>query len=198
MEVQNPLHDIVGQLSKLPGIGPKSAQRLSFFFLSLSKKEVAEFARVVVHTRENIRYCETCFNIAFSERCHICINPLRQAKQLCVVAEPKDVFAIERTQEYKGVYHVLGGVVSPIDGIHPDSLRMAELMDRIKTQGIEEIILAINSTIEGDATVHYLSYLLKEFPGKKTKLAYGLPVGADMDYTDDLTLRKALLGRTGL
>ena len=198
MEVQNPLQAIVGQLSKLPGIGPKSAQRLSFFFLSLSKKEVAEFARVVTETRENIRYCDTCFNISFSDRCYICTNPLRNPKQLCVVAEPKDVFAIERTQEYKGVYHVLGGVVSPIDGIHPDSLRMAELLERVKTQGITEIILAINSTIEGDATVHYLTYILKDFVGVKSKLAYGLPVGADMDYTDDLTLRKALMGRTGL
>ncbi len=196
MEDQNPLLGLIGQLSKLPGVGPKSAQRLSFFFLSLSQKEVANFASVLTDTRTRIRYCTSCFNISFQERCYICQNPKRHTQTLCVVAEPRDIFAIERTQEYKGRYHVLGGLISPIDGIHPEALRIAELLDRLKQEGVEEVIIALNSTIEGDATMHYLTHLLKDIPMKKSKLAYGLPVGADMDYTDELTLRKALLGRT--
>lgn len=198
MEAENPLHGVIQQLTKLPGVGQKSAQRLAFFFLSMPKHDVRTFAQELVQTREKIQYCSKCFNIALAEQCFICLDPKRQVSQLCVVAEPKDIFAIERTQSYKGVFHVLGGVISPIDGVHPEALRIPELIRRLKQDPITELVLAINPTIEGDATVLYLSHVLKEFNVTKSKLAYGLPVGADMDYADDMTLRKALSGRTPL
>jgi recombination protein RecR len=196
--LENPLTPLVAQLSKLPGVGPKSAQRLAFFFLSMPPSEVTEFSETLVKTRTSIRYCSRCFNLAFSELCFVCENPARQPHQLCVVAEPKDIFALERTQVYKGLYHVLGGVLSPIDGIHPEVLRIPELIKRLRTEPITELVLAINPTIEGDATVLYLTHILQEFPVSKSKLAYGLPVGSDMDYADEMTLRKSVLGRTPL
>ena len=196
MSTQNPISDLVEQLSKLPGIGPKSAQRLAFFLLSIPTPDVKKMASVMVQTRESIQYCKICFNISLESTCHVCSNPQRDQTQVCVVSQPKDIFAIERTGEYKGVYHVLGGLISPIDGIHPELLRISELISRLYTESVKELVLAINPTIEGDATVLYLSHVLKEFPIPKTKLAYGLPVGSDLDYADELTLRKALIGRT--
>ena len=198
MDNQNPLTPLIAQLSKLPGVGQKSAQRLAFFFLSLPKPDVSEFASVLTNTRTHIQYCQRCHNISLSTTCFVCADPKRLAHQLCVVAEPKDIFAIERMMTYKGLYHVLGGVISPLDGIHPEALRIPELLYRLKNDAISEIILAINPTIEGDATVLYLTHILKEFNVSKSKLAYGLPAGADMDYADDLTLRKAFSGRTPL
>ncbi len=198
MDEQNPLQALITQLTKLPGVGQKSAQRLAFFFLSLPKPDVTQFAKVLTHTRDNIQYCKHCFNISLSEACFICSDPRRDPHQLCVVAEPKDIFAIERTLAFKGKYHVLGGLLSPIDGIHPELLRIPELVRRLKSEAITELVLAINPTIEGDATILYLTQVLQEWPISKTKLAYGLPVGADMDYADDMTLRKALSGRTPL
>jgi len=196
--LENPLKPLITQLSKMPGVGQKSAQRLAFFFLGLPQKEVQDFAETLVQTRSSIRYCKICFNIATEVQCHICTDAKRITTQLCVVSEPKDIFAIERTLSYKGLYHVLGGVISPIDGIHPESLRIAELIKRLQAGGVEEIVLAINPTIEGEATVLYLTQILNAFPITKSKLAYGLPVGSDMDYADELTLRKSLAGRTPL
>jgi len=192
---QNPLANIINQLTKLPSVGPKSAQRLAFFFMSLSKGEVDQFASVLTHTRHAIKYCTTCFNISFKDQCHICLNPNRSASTLCVVASPKDILAIERTAEFKGLYHVLGGLISPIDGLQPDMLRIAELINRIKVGAFTEVILALNPTVEGDTTALYLASCLAQFSISITKLAYGLPVGSDMDYADDITLQKALSGR---
>jgi recombination protein RecR len=189
---------LIQQLSKLPGVGQKSAQRLAFFMLSLPQGEVDTMAQVMKDTRQRIRYCSACYNISYSDACFVCSNPKRNTHQLCVVAEPRDVFAIEKTQEYKGLYHVLGGLISPIDGVHPEALRIAELIQRIKQGHISELIFAINPTIEGDATVLYLTHVFQSLPIQKTRLAYGLPVGSDMDYADEMTLRKALTGRTPL
>ncbi len=196
MSLAHPLAGLMQQFQKLPGVGPKSAQRLAFFILSLPAKEVAEFAKVMVETRQTIRYCERCYNISIEPLCHICQDPLREKDTLCVVAEPRDILALERTREYKGRYHVLGGLISPLDGIHPEVLRINELVQRLKHESVRELILAINPTIEGDATSLYLTQLLKNDAPKISKLAYGLPVGADMDYADELTLQKALRGRT--
>jgi recombination protein RecR len=195
---ETPLQPLIDQLSKLPGIGPKSAQRLAFFILRLSKKEVADFASALTETRDKIRYCEKCYNISLTPVCSICSNPQRDPDRLCIVAEPRDVFAIERTHTYKGLYHVLGGLISPIDDIHPESLRLKELIQKVMEHRYGEIICAINPTIEGDATILYISQLLDRFNIPLSKLAYGLPIGADIDYTDELTLQKALSGRVAI
>jgi recombination protein RecR len=195
MEEQNPLTGVIEQLTKLPSIGQKSAQRLAFFFLSLSKAEVNQFAKTLVETRENIKYCTTCFNISFTPKCMVCCDFERNQSILCVVAQPKEIFAIERTHEFKGLYHVLGGLISPIDGMQPDMLRISELILRIKSGQFKEVILALNPTVEGETTALYLASCLKGYPISITKLAYGLPVGADIDYADDMTLQKALSGR---
>jgi len=192
----SPLTPLTTQLKKLPGIGPKSAQRLAFFLLSLPKQEVQQMAQEMVQTREKIRFCDQCFNISLTQKCYICTDHRRDPTQICVVAEPRDIFAMEKTHEFKGLYHVLGGLISPIDGMHPETLRIKELTERLQQNVIEELIFAINPSIEGDATVLYLSKLLSNHAQTITKLAHGLPMGADIDYTDELTLQKALQGRT--
>ena len=194
--MDNPLTPLLEQLTKLPGIGAKSAQRLAFFLLSMSASDVATFATVLKDTRDTIRYCDDCFNISIAPKCHVCTDPNRTDSVVCVVAEPKDVFAFERLASFRPRYHVLGGLLSPIDGIHPELLRIQELIDRIKQGSVSELILGINPTIEGDATTLYLQTVLAPFQLKITKLAYGLPVGADIDYTDELTLENSLNGRT--
>jgi recombination protein RecR len=198
MGLENPLTHLVNQLSKFPGIGEKSAQRLAFFLLSQSEADVRRMAEAMVHTREKIKYCKACFNISFQDTCHICLDPKRERSQLCIVASPKDIFAFERSGEFKGTYHVLGGLISPIDGVHPDMLRIQELLIRCRQGAFSEVIMAINATIEGDATMLYLMELLSSFDVKVSKLAYGLPVGADIDYADELTLQKALRGRLAI
>ena len=195
MELNNPLSHLVQQLSKFPGVGEKSAQRLAFFLLSLPKEEVGKMAQAMIDTRNNIRYCDSCFNISFQPRCYLCSDERRERSMMCIVASPKDIVAFERSGEYKGVYHVLGGLLSPIDGIHPEMLRIEELVTRLRTGEVTEIILAINATVEGDTTCLYLSNLLSGLNISISKLAYGLPVGADIDYADELTLQKALTGR---
>lgn len=195
MQDNNPLFHAVTQLSRMPGVGPKSAQRLAFFFLSLPKKEVHAFAQTLVETRNNIRYCITCYNISFSEQCYVCINPNRQSDALCVVAEPKDLMAIEKTGEFKGYYHILGGLISPIDGIQPDALRIKELLIRLEDKQFSEIIIALNPSIEGETTAMYLMNMLKKYELSVTSLAYGLPMGGDIDYADEITLQKAIRGR---
>ena len=195
MEGVNPLTELIDQLQKLSGVGPKSAQRLAFYFLSMPREEVDRFSQVLTRTRTNIRYCRRCFNISFSEQCFICSDSSREQRAVCLVAEPRDIFALERTHEFRGVYHVLGGLISPLDGIHPETLRIQELMARLKTEPIAELILAINPTVEGEATILYLTHELKGYPVKLTKLAYGLPVGGDIDYADEMTLQRAFQGR---
>lgn len=189
---------MMAQLSKLPGVGQKSAQRLAFFLLSLPPKEVNQFANTIMTTRDRIRYCDQCFNISYQDRCHICLDSQRDSSQLCVVAEPKDVFALERMGLFKGYYHVLGGCISPIDGIHPDTLRMDELKTRVQSQDIKTMLLAINPTIEGEATIMYITALFENEDVELQSLAYGLPMGADIDYTDEMTLQKAFAGRQSL
>ncbi len=194
----NPLEPLVNQLKKCPGLGEKSAQRIAFFLISISQGNVDAMAKTMVETRANIRYCDTCFNISFESRCHVCKNPKRDGDILCVVAEPKDIFAIERTGSYQGVYHVLGGLLSPLDGIQPESLRIKELIQRIGQDTYKEIIFAINPTVEGDSTVMYISSLLEPFQVNITRLAYGLPMGSDIDYADEVTLSKAISARREL
>jgi recombination protein RecR len=195
MVYDSPLKPLVTELKQLPGVGEKSAQRLAFFLLSISKDRVDKIAKQMSDTRSDIKYCETCFNISLETICHICKNPGRDKDLLCIVAEPKDIFALEKTHEFKGTYHVLGGLISPIDGVHPEALRIPELLERLRQQSFKEIILAINPTIEGDTTVLYLHSVLKQLKLSVTKLAYGLPVGADIDYADELTLQRAFTGR---
>ena len=168
------------------------------FFLSLQKKEVNLFAKTMVETRQNIKYCKRCFNISFDDLCFICSNPKRDQKKLCIVAEPRDIFAFERSGEFKGIYHVLGGLISPLDGIHPEVLRINELLKRLQEESVSEVILALNPNIEGDTTILYLKKILEPYNMVVSKLAYGLPMGADIDYTDEITLKKALVGRTSV
>lgn len=176
-------------------MGEKSAQRLAFFFLSLSPEEVEGFSNELIRTRKAIRYCSQCYNIAISDLCHICADPSRDPGSLCVVADPRDIFSLEKAAVFKGHYHVLGGLISPLDGIHPELLRLRELVDRLKNKAFSEVILAINPTVEGDATILYLEKLLAPLQVKVSRLAYGLPMGADIEYTDELTLQKAFQGR---
>ncbi len=192
----HPLQPLIDQFSILPGIGKKSAQRLAFYILSLPEKDVVRFAEVMKFTKQTVGYCERCFNLSIESLCTICNDSTRDESRLCVVAEPKDILALEKTFEYKGCYHVLGGYISPMDGVHSDSLRIQELLQRLRSGTFSELILALNPTIEGDATVHYLKQCLEPYDISVTQLAYGLPFGGDIDYTDELTLQKAFLGRT--
>jgi recombination protein RecR len=194
----NPLLGLIAQLKKLPGVGEKSAQRMAFFMLSLSLSDVQNFAREIVDTRSRIRYCDTCYNISFEPRCYVCLDPKRDHSQLCVVSDPKDIFALERTGAINGVYHVLGGLISPLDGIHPEVLRIGELKQRLNTGAFKEVIFAINPTVEGDATTLYLNRVLEGCDVVVTKLAHGLPMGGDIDYADELTLQKAFQGRVAI
>jgi recombination protein RecR len=189
------LAKLIEELQKMPGIGPKSAQRLAFYILGSSKKSIEELVRAVVDAKERLKYCSICFNITDIEPCKICCDASRQDDLLCVVAEPKDLVAMERSGVYNGKYHVLGGLISPLDGIEPDSLRIKELLSRLSKNTAKEIVLAISPTTEGEATSIYLLKLLKPLGVKLTRIAYGLPVGADMDYADPATLSKSLEGR---
>lgn len=193
-----PLVELIESFKLLPGIGQKSAERLAFYVLSMPAEKVHNLASVLKSTRDNVRYCRRCFNLTFQALCDICQHSSRNQKQLCVVADAKSIYALERMQRFRGVYHVLGGLLSPLDGLHPDSLRIKELLQRLKSDEIEELILAINPSIEGEATVLYLKSVLKSFDVKVSTLAYGLPVGSDLDYIDELTLEKAYLGRSNM
>ena len=191
----NPLQPLIEELKKLPGVGEKSAQRMAFSLLGKDKKSVETFAKTMVTTRNAIKYCSECYNISLNNICHICEDPKRDNSLLCIVSSPKDVFAIEKTQEYNGLYHILGGLLSPLDGIHPESLRIKELITKIKERNFSELLFAINPTVEGDTTIMYLNSLLTPFNITITKLAYGLPMGSDIDYADEITLTKAISAR---
>lgn len=187
--------DLVDQLSKLPGIGRKSAQRLAFHILRQPKQEAYALAKAIVNAKEKIKYCEVCFNLTDEERCAICRNPNRDPHLICVVEDAKDVLALERTREFKGFYHVLNGAISPMDGIGPEQLKIKELLARLQGGQVQEIILATNSNIEGEATAMYLSNLIKPLGIKATRIAQGLPVGGDIEYADEVTLARAFNGR---
>ncbi|RAP32300.1 recombination protein RecR [Candidatus Marinamargulisbacteria bacterium SCGC AG-410-N11] len=194
-EIKSPLTPLIDQLCKLPGVGAKSAQRLAFHLISVTTQEVEVLANVLTKTRTHIKYCKSCFNISFETTCFICSSNSRDKTQLCIVAEPKDIYALERANEYNGLYHVLGGYISPLDGVYPESLRIEELILKLKKSHFNEVIIAINSSIEGDATTLYLKSCLKNYKNPISQLAYGLPVGAELDYTDESTLQKAFSGR---
>lgn len=190
-----PVQVVIDELGRLPGIGPKSAQRIAFYLLRVSKQEASRLARSIVEMKERISFCRTCFNIADGERCALCLDSRRDHTTLCVVEEPPDIVAIERTGEFRGRYHVLQGAISPIEGIGPDQLRIRELIARLEPEGVEEIILCTNPNIEGEATAMYLGRLLAPLGLKVTRIASGLPVGGDLEYADELTLGRALEGR---
>jgi recombination protein RecR len=189
------LNKLVEELKKMPGIGPKSAQRLAFHILQSSAKDVAGLLAAIKNAKERLRHCSRCFNITDEDPCRICSDESRNGGQLCVTAEPKDLMAIERSGEYNGKYHVLGGLLSPLDGIGPESLRIKELLQRLRKEEFKEIVLAISPTTEGEATNLYLAKLIRPLGIKLTRVAYGLPIGADMDYADEATLSKAFQGR---
>ncbi len=189
------LSKLIEELQQLPGIGPKSAQRLAFFILGSSKKSIDELIFAVQQAKERLKYCSVCFNITDIDPCKICSDLSRDPETICVVADPKDLVAIERSGVYNGKYHVLGGVISPLDGVEPDSLRIKELLIRLNKDNIKEVVMAVSPTTEGEATSIYLTRLIKPLGIKLTRIAYGLPIGADMDYADPATLSKALEGR---
>ncbi len=190
-----PLARLVAELEKLPGIGPKSAQRMAFYLLRIPREEAMQLAHAIAEVKEKIGFCRECFNFTDQELCDICRDTRRDRSLLCVVSEPRDLMAMERTNEFRGVYHVLQGVISPQDGIGPDVLRIRELQARLYENEIQEVILATNPTIEGDATAFYLARLLKPLGLKVTRIAHGLPAGGDLDYADQATLVSALQWR---
>jgi recombination protein RecR len=190
-----PLQQAITEFSKLPGVGKKTAQRLVFHLLKAPRERSTSLAEAIVELVDKIRFCRDCFNLCDEDLCPICNDPTRDLKQLCIVEEPTNLFALERTGCFKGLYHVLGGALAPLKDIGPDQLRLRELMERIGQGGFEEIVVATNPDVEGEATAVYLSRLLKPMGLRVTRLAQGLPVGGDIEYSDDLTIRRALEGR---
>ena len=198
MLYEGPIQSLVEELGRLPGIGPKSAQRLAFHILNADAADAERLARAIVEVKEKVRFCARCFNVSELEECRICRDTRRDATVVCVVEEPRDVLAIERTGEFRGRYHVLGGAISPIDGVGPDQLRIKELAARIGAEDIQEVVVATNPNIEGEATASYLARLLKAMDLKVSRIASGLPVGGDLDYADEVTLGRAFAGRREL
>lgn len=190
-----PLARLIEQFERLPGIGSKTAQRLAYYVLKLPKSEAEAFARAITDAKEKLRYCTVCCNLTDAELCPVCKNSARDASIICVVGDPRDVIAFERTQEYGGLYHVLHGTISPLGGVGPNDIRIKELLSRLSGDTVKEVIMATNPSVEGEATAIYISKLLKPLGVKVTRLAYGLPVGGDLEYTDEVTLARALEGR---
>ena len=190
-----PVENLIEQFQHLPGIGRKTAQRLAFFVLSLPTEEAEAFANAVIDAKKSVKFCKTCQNLTASEQCQICADEGRDKTSICVVADPKDVIAIEKTREYRGLYHVLHGCISPMNSVGPDDIRVKELLERVAAEDIEEIIMATNPDTEGEATAMYISRLLKPFGVRVTRLAYGIPVGGHLEYADEITLMRALEGR---
>jgi len=190
-----PVQSLIDELGRLPGIGPKSAQRIAFHLLKVDAEDARRLARSITEAKERVSWCRRCFNFAEGELCTFCRDERRDAHVVCVVEEPRDIVAIERTGEFKGRYHVLQGAISPIEGIGPEQLRIKELLGRVSEQGITEIILATNPNIEGEATAMYLARTLKPLDLRVTRIASGLPVGGDLEYADEVTLGRALEGR---
>jgi recombination protein RecR len=193
---EGPVQDLIDELGRLPGIGPKSAQRLAFHLLTADGGDITRLQTALQRVKDEVRFCTECGNVAEGDLCRICADPRRDIGVICVVEEPKDVPAIERTREFRGRYHVLGGAISPIDGVGPDQLRIASLLRRIAAPDINEVILATDPNLEGEATATYLIRLLRTFPDLAvTRLASGLPVGGDLEYADEVTLGRAFSGR---
>lgn len=190
-----PLARLVEQFERLPGIGHKTAQRLAFYILNLPEAEARAFAEAITQAKETIHYCKICRNLTDSDTCSLCEDQRRDRSVICVVEDPRDVIAIERTHEFDGLYHVLHGTISPVDGIGPEQIHIKELLARLGDDTVEEVIMATNPTVEGEATAMYISRLLKPLGIKVTRLAYGIPVGGDLEYADEVTLSRALEGR---
>jgi recombination protein RecR len=195
---EGPIQDLIDELSRLPGIGPKSAQRLAFYLVKAPDDEARRLSDVILAAKQRIAFCRECGNVAEGELCRVCRDPGRDPTILCVVEEPKDAATIERAGIVKGRYHILGGAISPLDGVGPDDLRIQELLDRVERDGVSEAILATNPNLEGNATAMYVAALLKPLGVKATRLASGLPVGGDLEYADEVTLSQALEGRREL
>jgi recombination protein RecR len=192
---EGPIQELIDELSRLPGIGPKSAQRLAFHLLKAPPDEAKRLAEAIVQAKERMSFCRECGNVAEGELCRVCRDPGRDPAVICVVEEPKDAAAIEKAGVIKGRYHILGGAISPLDGIGPEDLRVNELLDRVQRDGVVEVILATNPNLEGNATAMYVAAMLKPAGVKVTRLASGLPVGGDLEYADEITLGQALEGR---
>jgi len=192
---EGPIQDLIDELARLPGIGPKSAQRLAFHLVKTDPVEAKRLAEVIVQAKDRIAFCSECGNVAEADLCRICGDPSRERTVLCVVEEPKDIATIEKAGVIKGRYHVLGGAISPLDGVGPEDLRVQELLDRVERDGVTEVILATNPNLEGNATAMYVTAMLKPAGIRVTRLASGLPVGGDLEYADEVTLSQALEGR---
>jgi recombination protein RecR len=190
-----PVQELIDELGRLPGVGPKSAQRIAYHLLKLPVEDALRLARAISEAKARITFCTRCFNIAEGDECELCMNSDRDSTVVCVVEEPRDIVAVEKTHEYRGRYHVLQGAISPIEGIGPEQLRVKELLTRIDAEEIAEVIVCTNPNIEGEATAMYLARLLKPLGVKVTRIASGLPVGGDLEYADELTLGRALEGR---
>lgn len=195
---EGPVQTLIDELGRLPGIGPKSAQRLAFHLLGTDRADAERLAQAITSAARDVHFCQRCFNVAEAEECRICRDPKRDQSVLCVVAEPKDVQAIEKTGEFRGRYHVLGGMIVPIDGITPDKLHIAELLRRMGIEDISEVVLALNPTVDGETTASYLTKQLKALEVSITRIASGLPVGGDLEYADQVTLGRAFAGRTAM
>jgi recombination protein RecR len=192
---EGPIQQLIDELSRLPGVGPKSAQRLAFYIVKAPADEAKRLAEALLDAKEKIFFCRECGNVAEGELCRICRDPTRDPTVICVVEEPKDAATVEKAGVIKGRYHVLGGAISPLDGIGPDDLRVQQLLDRVERNGVKEVILATNPNLEGNATAMYVAALLKPLGVSVTRLASGLPVGGDLEYADEVTLSQALEGR---
>ena len=189
------VQDLIDELGRLPGVGPKSAQRIAFYLLAADPVDTRRLVHALTEVKDKVRFCRTCGNVAEAEECRICLDTRRDLTVICVVEEPKDVVAVERTREFRGRYHVLGGAISPIEGIGPDDLRVRELMTRLADGTVTELILATDPNLEGEATATYLARLVKPMDLRVTRLASGLPVGGDLEYADEVTLGRAFEGR---
>lgn len=198
MLYEGPVQILVEEFGRLPGIGPKSAQRLAFHVLNMESADAERLAKAITEMKDKVRFCARCFNVSELEECRVCRDTRRDPTVLCVVEEPRDVLAIERTGEFRGRYHVLGGAISPIDGIGPDQLKIKELMARVGAEAVTEVVLATNPNIEGEATASYLARMLKALEIRVSRIASGLPVGGDLEYADEVTLGRAFAGRRDL
>jgi recombination protein RecR len=195
---EGPVQDLIDELGRLPGVGPKGAQRIAFYLLAADPVDVRRLTDALTEVKDKVKFCSICGNVSEEDMCRVCRDPRRDLAVICVVEEPKDVVAIERTREFRGRYHVLGGAISPIEGVGPDDLRIRELMTRLADDTITELIIATDPNLEGEATATYLARLIKPMGLKVTRLASGLPVGGDLEYADEVTLGRAFEGRRAL
>jgi len=189
------VENLINEFRKLPGIGPKSAKRIVFFLLKFSHSDIVKFSRNLIEMKEKVKFCSKCYSLTEEDICHICRDQFRDRKKICIVEEVSDAIIIEKTGEYKGLYHILGGLLSPIENVGPDEIRVPRLLERVKASNIEEVIIALNPTVEGESTAMYLKKILTPFGVKVTKLASGLPVGGDLEYADEITIGRAISDR---